>query len=166
MVRIMGHGANIVGISSQIHNDLQNNLRLPLVAHNRYWSVNTTYAKVNGGDFDFIIGPNVSLPLNKTFWDFLFARARNNWGLIVYEQDWLNVQLLSTPNLTNSLTNGRDWLLNMGAAAAANGLKLQYCMSLPRHALQSIEIPVVTQVTYNTQYISMNSSPVALILSL
>ncbi|KAK0063410.1 hypothetical protein Bpfe_007051 [Biomphalaria pfeifferi] len=132
--------------------DLQNHLRLPLVAHNRYWSVNSTYAKQNGGEFDFIFGTNVSLPNDQKFWDFLFSRARNNWGLIVYEQDWLNVQLLSTQGLMTSLTTGRDWLMQMGSSAARNGLKIQYCMSLPRHALQSLELPVVTQIRVSNDY--------------
>ena len=30
----------------------------PIVAHNRYWSANTDYAKQNGGDWDFIVEPN------------------------------------------------------------------------------------------------------------
>jgi hypothetical protein len=36
----------------------------------------------------------------------------------------------------------------MGLGAAENDLTLQYCMSPPRHALQSLEIPVVTQVKH------------------
>ena len=61
-------------------------------------------------------------------------------------QDWLNVQTAYLAVLQTSLTQGRDWLMQMGQAAAENGLTIQYCMANPRHALQSIEIPVVTQV--------------------
>jgi hypothetical protein len=41
---------------------------------------------------------------------------------------------------------GRKWLMQMGEAAARQGLPLQYCMALPRNALASLEIPAVTQV--------------------
>ena len=44
----------------------------------------------------------------------------------------------------------KTWLLQMGQAARANGLTILYCMSSPRHAMQSLEIPVVTQVDINT----------------
>ena len=44
----------------------------------------------------------------------------------------------------------KTWLLQMGQAARANGLTIQYCTSSPRHAMQSLEIPVVTQVDINT----------------
>ncbi|GFR86881.1 non-lysosomal glucosylceramidase, partial [Elysia marginata] len=87
-------------------------------------SVNTTYAKQHGGHFDFFIGNNLSLPVS---------------------QDWLNVQLLFTELLNTNLTAGRDWLLQMGVAASNHHLKIQYCMALPRHGLQSLEIPTVTQ---------------------
>ncbi len=38
--------------------------------HNRYWSANTTYAKQNGGKWDFLIDDNgFALPLDPGFWD-------------------------------------------------------------------------------------------------
>ena len=39
-----------------------------------------------------------------------------------------------------SFTAARDWLLQMGAGAAEHNVTLQYCMSLPRHVLQSAGI--------------------------
>ncbi|GFN77542.1 non-lysosomal glucosylceramidase [Plakobranchus ocellatus] len=155
-------------------NELQDRLHLPLVAHNRYWSVDTTYAKQNGGHFDFFIGNNLSLPVSQIFWQYLLGHAKEEWGLIVYEQifwqyllghakeewglivyeqDWLNVQLLFTELLNTNLTAGRDWLLQMGAAALNHHLKIQYCMALSRHALQSLEIPVVTQARVSNDYL-------------
>ena len=32
-----------------------------------------------------------SLPLDKSFWDYLFDEAKT-WGLATYEQDWLDRQ--------------------------------------------------------------------------
>ncbi|CAG5129545.1 unnamed protein product, partial [Candidula unifasciata] len=118
---------------------------LPLVAHNRYWSINTTYSKLQGGFFDFVTGDHLSLPNEEFFWQFLIGHGTLEWGLIVYEQDWLNVQFLNSEFLINDLYLARTWLKQMGAAAATHGVKIQYCMALPRHALQSLEIPTVTQ---------------------
>lgn len=39
--------------------------------------------------------------------------------------------------------------MQMGEAASRFGLRIQYCMALPRHVLQSVEIPSVTQVGIN-----------------
>ena len=36
--------------------------------------------------------------------------------------------------------------MEMGRGAANTDVTIQYCMALPRHMLQSVEIPVVTQV--------------------
>jgi len=47
--------------------------------------------------------------------------------------------------MTN-ITLGKTWLKQMGRAALANNITLQYCMSLPRHVLQSLEIDAVTQI--------------------
>ncbi|KAH8078447.1 hypothetical protein JL720_9638 [Aureococcus anophagefferens] len=68
----------------------------PIVAHNRYWSGETVYAKQNGGDFDFIIEDvrrqarrQLGLPGDPAFWDHLIGTAADDWGLATYEQDWL-----------------------------------------------------------------------------
>jgi len=37
--------------------------------------------------------------------------------------------------------------MQMGEGAAACDVTIQYCMALPRHMLQSVEIPAVTQVS-------------------
>lgn len=42
---------------------------------------------------------------------------------------------------------GRTWLKQMGRGAERNGITIQYCMAPSRCALQSLEIPVVSQVT-------------------
>ena len=52
-----------------------------------------------------------------------------------------------------SFTAARDWLLQMGAGAADNNVILQYCMSLPRHVLQSAGIDAVGRLRTNGDYI-------------
>ncbi|XP_046547869.1 uncharacterized protein LOC124257772 [Haliotis rubra] len=123
---------------------LYNKTQYPVVAHSMYWSSNTTYARANGGSYDFLIDGHKALPLEERFWDDLLAESRD-WGLFVYEQDYLNEEFEQIQKLLTDIDLGRQWLTQMGNGAAKNGLTIQYCMSYPRHMLQSLEIPVVTQ---------------------
>ena len=88
--------------------------------------------------FSFITetATNRSLPQDAEFWDQLFAEAVR-WGLEVYEQDWQDRQTVDMVVTHTNFTAARDWLLLMGAGAAEEKVALQYCMSLPRHVLQS-----------------------------
>jgi len=104
-----------------------------VMAHNRYWSATTPYAKQNGGKWDFLIDNSTSpagelgklaLPVEQAFWDELLLNARR-WGLAVYEQDWLNRETEIFPPLTESATLGRKWLTQMGRAAERAGLSIQ-----------------------------------------
>ena len=42
-------------------------MKLPVIAHNRFWSPKTPYAKQNGGEFDFLIDTKsgMALPLQQ-----------------------------------------------------------------------------------------------------
>ncbi|VDI03306.1 Hypothetical predicted protein [Mytilus galloprovincialis] len=124
----------------------------PIAAHNRYWSNETVYAKQNGGSYTFVKEYILSLPNDQGFWNDLLSNG-TEWGLILYEQDWLNIQTLFTGALQTDLNLGETWLTQMGNAAKTNGLSLQYCMALPRHALQSLTIPQVTQVRVSEDYL-------------
>ena len=42
--------------------------------------------------------------------------------------------------------------MSMGQAADKLNINIQYCMSLPRHILQALEIPRVTQTRRSTDY--------------
>lgn len=130
-----------------------NKTGLTVVAHNRWWSYQTVYAKQNGGKYNFVVEQESkkALPTDQEFWDDLLRESRK-WGLIVYEQDWLNEQFDEMDATVSDLTLGRQWLLQMGKGAAKNGLTIQYCMAPSRHALQSLEIPVVSQGRVSTDY--------------
>ena len=67
-------------------------------------------------------------------------------GIFSIFQDWLNVQLDKITALKTNLTLGQIWLSQMNEAAKANNVFIQYCMSNPRHALQSLTLSQVTQV--------------------
>jgi hypothetical protein len=122
-----------------------------IVAHNRWWTNETDYAKQNGGNYGFVMEGEKALPLEERFWDDLFLEAKL-WGLTVYEQDWLNVQTQSMNLTLQNVEAARTWLVQMGNAARRNGLPIQYCMSWPRHILQSLEIDAVTQGRASEDY--------------
>ena len=61
-------------------------------------------------------------------------------------QDWLNVQFDELDATVSDVYLAQMWLRQMGNGAARAGLTIQYCMSPSRSALQSLEIPVVSQV--------------------
>ncbi|XP_070576646.1 uncharacterized protein [Ptychodera flava] len=126
---------------------------LPIQAHNRWWASDTTYAKQNGGKFNFIIEADngYGLPMDDEFWNYLLKSSRE-WGLIVYEQDWLDQQFGNMRATTSDVKVGRTWLLQMGRGASKNDMTIQYCMPMPRHVLQSVEIPSVTQARASDDY--------------
>ena len=56
-----------------------------VVGHNRAWATQNVYDKRNGGRFEFLTGHdntglNWSLPVDETFWDYLFETDQK-WGL-------------------------------------------------------------------------------------
>lgn len=129
----------------------------PIQGHNRYWAVDNVYATQNGGDWDFVIenatayNSAMAVPLQEEFWEYLFSSSAE-WGLITYEQDWLDVEMQNVFYLLESATAGQTWLSQFGRAAANNDLTIQYCMSYSRHVLQSVEIPAVTQARASNDY--------------
>ena len=60
----------------------------------------------------------------------------------------MNVEFDDMDATTQDVHVGRNWLINMGMGAWKNGIYIQYCMSPSRAALQSLEIPVVSQVIF------------------
>ncbi|CAF1685380.1 unnamed protein product, partial [Adineta ricciae] len=122
----------------------------PLAGHNRYWSLDTIYSR----NYSFVFDESnlKSLPLsNDSFWIDLF-NSSSKWNLILYEQDWMNHQTIDFLPLREDFYLGRQWLIQMGYAADLFNINLQYCMSLPRHALQSLEIQRVTQARVSDDY--------------
>jgi len=125
--------------------------QLPLTAHNRYWSNSTVYATANGGDYNFIIDGEYSIPDDLNFWKDLFLYSRQ-WGLSVYEQDWLYNEYTYLSVTLQSTSLARNWLLQMGEGARQAGIHIQYCMPYPRFYLQSLEIPAITQIRVSDDY--------------
>ncbi|XP_046563073.1 uncharacterized protein LOC124271947 [Haliotis rubra] len=100
---------------------LYNKTEIPVFGYNPFWASNTTYAKANGGEYDFLIDGPMSLPLEERFWTDLLAGGRT-WGLIAYEQDYLDVEFEGIQKLLTDIDLGRQWLTQMGNGPAKNGL--------------------------------------------
>lgn len=127
---------------------------LPIVAHNRYWSNEAVYAKENGGQYDFIIEAekHTAIPMDQRFWDDLLGNATRNWGLAVYEQDWLHNEWEKLDVTRTNATLSQTWLDQMGNAATKAGIKIQYCMAYTRFALASVLVPAVDQIRVSDDY--------------
>lgn len=67
--------------------------------------------------------------------------------IIFLSQDWLRQQFVGLPSLLHNLTLGEQWLTQMDEAAEEVGITIQYCTASPRHALQSVMYPSVTQAS-------------------
>ena len=82
----------------------------------------------------------MALPLEQRFWDDLLRNA-SDWGMVVYEQDWLYTEFLGLNATRQSATGAKKWLTQMATAAARAGVTVQYCVELcgnqisgaPRH---------------------------------
>ncbi|XP_072031493.1 uncharacterized protein [Amphiura filiformis] len=133
--------------------DFYNRLGLPLVAHNRFWANDTDYAKKNGGEWNFIVEPNnkKAIPQDEGFWNYLLSTSRE-WGLIVYEQDWLSTEFEDMSATTQNPMVGSTWMNTLGAGASMNDLPIQFCMPMARHLLQSVQMPTVTQSRASGDY--------------
>jgi len=92
-----------------------------------------------------------ALPDDPAFWPALFAEA-HGWGLAVYEQDWLDAATDRVAGLYTDLGLAERWLGQMGSAAQAAGVALQYCMPYPRHVLATLGVRAVTQVRASDDY--------------
>lgn len=127
---------------------------MPVTAHNKFWDATVHYARQNGGAYNFIVDQanGKALPDDQGFWNDLLYNASSKWGLSTYEQDWLNHQTLDFTPLLTDIALGRRWLAQMASAAKKNNLTVQYCMSLSRHVLQSLEFDAVTQIRVTNDY--------------
>lgn len=125
-------------------------------AHNRYWALDNHYSRSNGGRFEFVEDPvkGGAAPVGEEFWESLLSGPARQWGLAVYEQDWLFNEFFEyVSQMLESVDLGRNWLLEMGRGAEKAGVTVQYCMPFVRHLLQSLEVPAATQARASDDYV-------------
>ena len=63
--------------------DVHNKTGWVYTAHNRMWSSEVTYAKQNGGKYDWIVNEKGALPMSEDFWMWLMSEGVT-WGLQMY----------------------------------------------------------------------------------
>ena len=102
----------------------QQQLGLPLFTHCRWIDGTSPYRS------QYAMSQNVIV--DSKYWTNMMASLKAA-GVTTFEHDWLDVMALPAMNLNDPPAFMND----MAAAAASNGINLQYCMELPRHYLQS-----------------------------
>ena len=130
----------------------QQELHLPLVAHNRWYDVNSPYCRryqcVTGEG-----GRNAALPIDPDFWNEIMDNAVK-YGVKVYEQDWLDTQLDMIPWLRSELGHAETWFDTMVKTANSHGLTMQLCMASPGFFLEQVKFPNVTTVRASGDYMA------------
>lgn len=127
-------------------------LGLPLIAHARWFDQKNAYRS----DYKFVDGEGMrrpAFPVEDRFFEMLMSNARQ-WGIRVYEQDWLDAQWRMIPYLRESVEAGEKWLDAMSRAAARQGMTIQYCMANPGMFMQAVKYPNITQVRTSDDYMA------------
>ena len=126
-------------------------------AHNRYWAEDSVYSTENGGNFNFIEDhvKHGAAPNDEKFWDYLLGSPTGqDWGLRVYEQDWLHNEFNEyVGKMLETVDLGKTWLTQMSNGAEKNNITIQYCMPFIRHMLQSLKFRTVTQIRASDDYV-------------
>jgi hypothetical protein len=78
--------------------------------------------------------------------------SSKEWGMAVYEQDWLHNEWEGMNATLTSATLSTEWLHQMGAGATKAGVTIQYCMAYGRHTVASAEIASVNQIRASDDY--------------
>jgi hypothetical protein len=115
----------------------QHDLGLPLITHNRWIDVNSPYRKKYKISGVAAIDPR--------WWDDIMDYLKGS-GVIVYEQDWLNIIIDNSPEFQSTTTAGDAFLDNMARSARERGIDLQYCMETPHDYMQGSRYDNLTTV--------------------
>ena len=102
-------------------------LGLPLITHNRWISRSSPYRS------EYTISGIGSV--DRRWWDEIM-KSISSWGVVTYEQDWLDRIYENSPEFSSTTWAGEEFMDGMANAAQRRGLTMQYCMALPRHYLQ------------------------------
>jgi len=128
----------------------QQELGLPLVAHNRWYDQQSPYC--DRYECVYGLGDKApALPIEPEFWDEIMDNALS-YGVEVYEQDWLVTQMNSIPWLRQGMGRAENWFDAMVRAADERGLTMQLCMASPEFFLQQLKHQNVTHVRTSGDY--------------
>ena len=65
-----------------------------------------------------------------------FFEGVKTWGMESYLQDWMMDTYLFMNATQETVDVARNWLVNMGSAADAHDINIQYCLTLTKCGLQ------------------------------
>ncbi len=126
---------------------LHEKINLPLACHSRWFSPKSPYLK----KYKSIISKRAALPMEPAFWDTLMNQAAE-WGLIMYEQDWLINTFSRISFLQEDVYAAENWLTWMAEAAHRHNISIQYCMAPSGAFLNALKFPAVTNVRVTGDY--------------
>ena len=124
---------------------------MPTVMHNRQWSIHSDYIH-NWTDIQWYLSEKAGIPRNPTkFFDRFFTQ-QNQWGLSMYEQDWMCTEYDEVEELQTNLTLADMWLAGMNHGAQQANLSIQYCMPYPNDMLSTASHSQVTNARATGDY--------------
>jgi hypothetical protein len=147
--------------------------RVPTVTHSRYYEPENDYITLKAPGLPanaskwvwvtsdknsswlragFGAGHAAAVSTSSGFFKHIYQRAQSGLGMVTYEQDFLTNSYESIPDLQGKVGLAKAWLTAMSDAADETNVTLQYCMSLPRHILQSASFKRVTHARASHDY--------------
>jgi hypothetical protein len=145
---------------------------VPTVTHSRYYEPGNDYVTLkapglpaDASEWVWVSSGNESQLRSATgaghpaavstssgFFKHIYQRAQSGLGMVTYEQDFLTNSYESIPDLQSKVGLAKAWLTAMSDAAEETNVTVQYCMSLPRHILQSASFKRVTHARASHDY--------------
>jgi len=129
---------------------IQSKLGVPMVMHNRQWSIRSDY--IHNLTYKWYTSKKAAVPEDPpAFFDYFFTQQQG-WGLAMYEQDWMCTEYDSVSALQTNISMGDLWLYGMASGAAKSGRTVQYCMPYPYDLLSAAAYPAVTNARATGDY--------------
>ena len=125
--------------------------QIPLVLHNRHWSMHSDYIR-NWTDLPWYSGPGTAIPVDSAAFFTRFFTQQQQWGLSMYEQDWMCTQYDTNEALQTNISLADLWLQGMAIGAASQNLTIQYCMPYANQILAAVGRKEVTNARATGDY--------------
>ncbi|MEO8604136.1 MAG: hypothetical protein ABI629_16290 [bacterium] len=119
----------------------------PLAFHSRHFAAASPYFERHAAWTD----GEYAHPRQAGLVEHLMASAAS-WGAQTYEQDWLVESFTGVRGLREAPGRARAWQEQLDAAAAAQGMTLQWCMAAPADFLQTVTLERVTSIRTSGDY--------------
>ena len=141
---------------------IQEKLKVPMVMHNRQWSIKNDYRKswpdiewygpALQDEISLTSGMKAAIPKDPLAFFTRFFTTMDGWGLSMYEQDWMCTQYNVCPELQTNISLADLWLSGMAQGAALSNQTVQYCMPYPNDVLSAVAYAAVTNARASDDY--------------